>query len=234
MKTYVWTLTTRLFHWLMVIALVSAFILGETEGNLNYHTAFGYLAACLIFFRIIWGFAGPKYSRFSDFPIGFGSIREFFTNMKASKQKHMGHNPAASLVMLGIIITVLLLACSGMLALAAEGAGPLAFLNLGDNETFEEMHEVFVKILVVLVILHFIGLAADKLFHGDNGTLFSMFTGYKTKSGEPANLTTAQKVFSVLFIVIPLIAFLLGAAMQNLEENEDAPGSSKLEQHDDD
>lgn len=236
MRTYIWSVPTRLFHWLAFFSLVSAFIIGESEGNLNLHTSFGYMAASLVLFRIIWGFIGPRYSKFTDFPIGFKSIKEFFTNMKESKRRHMGHNPAASLVMLAILVMVVALACSGMLALAAEGAGPLSFLNISPTETFEELHEVFVKILIGLVMLHIIGLITDKLLHGDNGTLFSMFTGYKTKAGESVQLTAIQKAVSVIFLTLPLALFAIGAATQNLasEQNEKNDGIQKINDNDDD
>ena len=58
MKTYIWSLPTRLSHWLVAIALVVAYILGGEEESINIHAAFGYLAGTLILFRIIWGILG--------------------------------------------------------------------------------------------------------------------------------------------------------------------------------
>ncbi len=62
MKTYIWSWPTRIFHWLLVIGMVAAYLLAEEEELLNYHSAVGYMVGILILFRIIWGFAGPKYS----------------------------------------------------------------------------------------------------------------------------------------------------------------------------
>jgi cytochrome b len=131
MKTYIWSLPTRLFHWLLVIALVAAYLLSEEEELLNIHSSVGYMAGILIIFRIIWGFAGPKYSRFSDFPIGIKRIKEFITDMNSSKSHSPGHNPLASLAMLGIIIFSLMIVISGALLLASEGEGFFAFIKPG-------------------------------------------------------------------------------------------------------
>lgn len=236
MKTYIWSLPTRFFHWLMFIGLVSAYFLGGEDNNLNLHTAFGYMVIVLILFRIIWGFVGPKYSRFTDFPIGISKIQEFFKDMNASKKKHIGHNPAASLVMLAILAIVLCIGLTGLLTLASEGQGPLSFLNLSENEAYKELHEVFVNILIVLVILHLLGLIVDKALHGDNGTLFSMFTGRKTLEGESIKLGGGQKILSSIFIVLALAAFFWGSTMQNLksDEGDEHKGNKELKINNDD
>lgn len=209
MKTYIWTLPTRLFHWLLAISFASAYLLGGEENYLSLHAALGSLVGGLVLFRIIQGFTGPKYTRFSDFPISPSSIKTFIISMKQSKTTHPGHNPMASLVMLGIMITALVSAISGMSKLATGDSGFFGFrFSPGmDAEIFEEFHEIAVNVFLVLVCIHLAGIMADTLFHRENGTILSIFTGYKNVKATEASLSASQKIFSIFWIAIPLLMF---------------------------
>jgi cytochrome b len=221
MRTYIWSLPTRLSHWLVVIALVVAYILGGEEEYINTHVAFGYLAGTLVLFRIIWGIFGPRYSRFSDFPVGIGKIKEFVTNMKSTKLKYPGHNPAASLIMISILIIILLVVFSGLANLASEGQGLLTFLNLPkESEFFEEAHEVMVNILIALVIIHLLGIAVDTIFNVETGTLASILTGYKKLNAERVRLNAFQKVLGIVWITGALTLFSATITSQNLKLND--------------
>ena len=64
----VWDLPLRLFHWLLVACLIGSFVTIKVGGSwTDWHFRFGYTALTLILFRILWGFAGPRYARFSSF-----------------------------------------------------------------------------------------------------------------------------------------------------------------------
>ena len=67
-RLLIWDLPTRLFHWLFAFAFVLAYILGEEDDWLGWHTYFGYLVGGIVLFRLVWGFAGGHFSRFSNFP----------------------------------------------------------------------------------------------------------------------------------------------------------------------
>jgi len=213
----------------MLISVVCAFILGEEDNFLNLHTAFGYIVISMLIFRLIWGFAGPKYSRFKDFPIGIKSLKKFFSNMKAGKENFPGHNPAASLVMLGILATILCIGITGMLALASKGFGPLSMLNISESEIYKELHEAFVIVLIVLVSFHLLGILADRILHGNSGTLISMFTGFKNMEGESVKLNVSQKVISIIFILIAVLLFVTGATQQHFPKEEKTTGQEKKE-----
>ena len=65
---YVWDLPTRLFHWLLVGAVLVALLTGfvAPESWMGVHLAAGYLIVALLVFRLIWGVFGPEYSRISS------------------------------------------------------------------------------------------------------------------------------------------------------------------------
>ncbi len=217
MKTYIWSLPTRLFHWLLVIGMVAAYILSEEEELLNFHSAIGYMVGILIIFRIIWGFVGPKYSRFSDFPIGIQSLKTFAADMKHSKSQSPGHNPAASVVMLGIILFTLLIVVSGTLLLASEGQCFFSGMSIGlSSDSLKEVHEIAVYIVIGLVVVHLLGNLVDFIFNRKVGTLGSIFTGYKNIEGESIQLTSFQKIIAAIGIVSALAIFPYSVINQNI------------------
>jgi cytochrome b len=231
--TYVWGIPTRFFHWTLALALVGAYI--AEEEYLTAHVSFGYAAGTLVLFRILWGLAGPRYSRFRDFPIGIKSISGFIRGFGKSGNVYAGHNPPASLVMLGIIFNVLLIAVTGMLTLAQEGGqGLFKSLTLPSGIEFKELHEVFVQTGIVLVIIHLAGLLADLFIHKSDSSLKSMFTGYKSGvSAEDAQLTGFQKILATGWILAPLVAFIMvitGPPIQ-VSQGEGGSGSTEMNEN---
>ena len=222
MKTYIWSLPTRIFHWLLVIGMVVAYIVSEEEELLNIHSSIGYAVGILLIFRIIWGFAGPKYSRFADFPLGITALKSFFTDMKKSKSQSPGHNPAAALVMLGIILLGLLIVISGTLLLASKGQGLFSSVNIGlTSDSLKEIHEIAVNIVIALVIFHLLGNLVDFIFNKKVGTLQSMFTGYKNIDGESIKLNSFQKILAAVGILSALAIFPYSEINQKIDIKSD-------------
>lgn len=228
MKTYIWSLPTRIFHWLLVTGMVAAYLVAEEEELLNIHSSIGYMVGILLIFRLIWGFAGPKYSRFTDFPIGITALRSFFADMKKSKSQLPGHNPAASLVMLGIIGFGLLIVVSGTLLLASEGQGFFSPLNIGlTSNSLKEIHEIAVYCVIGLVIAHLLGNLVDFIFNKKAGTLQSIFTGFKSIEGESIMLSSFQKIVAFIGIVAALAILPYSLSTQKI-----TPKAENTEQHD--
>lgn len=208
MKTKIWSLPTRLFHWLLTIGVVCAYLLAESFFGM--HMAFGLMAGTLLVFRIIWGFAGPRYSKFRDFNMSKTAFIETYKN----KKNPAGHNPLASVVMIAIITFALLTVISGMLAYASEGKGLLAFLAIEGRGEFEEIHEFFINLLLITVALHLVGLVVDAIKNRQTGTITSMFTGNKNIDAEGVRLSFRQKIFSFVWIIsaITIFAVTVGIA----------------------
>jgi len=67
-RTRIWDLPTRLFHWLLAALVIFSFTTGKLGGDwLTWHFRSGYAIASLLLFRLLWGFAGSRYARFSSF-----------------------------------------------------------------------------------------------------------------------------------------------------------------------
>lgn len=227
MKTYIWSLPTRIFHWLLVIGMVAAYLVAEEKELLNIHSSIGYAVGILLLFRIIWGFAGPKYSRFSDFPLGITALKSFFADKKTSKSQSSGHNPAASLVMLGIILLGLAIVVSGALLLASKGQGFFSSVSVGlSSHTLKGIHEIAVNVVIALVISHLLGNLVDFIYNKKVGTLQSMFTGYKNIEGESIKLSSFQKILATVGIVSAIAIFPYSALNQKIDiksENKEQP-----------
>ena len=99
----VWDLPLRIFHWLLVTAFFVAYF---TEDDLlTVHVWAGYLVAGLLVFRIVWGFIGNEYARFSQFLCSpMLSIAYLKDLMQAKAKRYIGHNPAGAAMIVLLLL----------------------------------------------------------------------------------------------------------------------------------
>ena len=88
----IWDLPTRLFHWGLAISIAGSIISIKT-GHTDWHFRFGYLILTLLLFRLVWGFAGPRYARFSSFP---PSLAAAWAHIRGRAAPTPGHSPLAA------------------------------------------------------------------------------------------------------------------------------------------
>jgi len=178
----VWDPVVRIFHWALVLFVVTAFATGEDF--LKYHVQAGYAVLALIAFRVIWGFVGPKYARFSEFFYRPGVVLQYLKDLVSFKAKrYVGHGPAGGTMVIALIITLIMISISGLVLYGGEeAAGPFAGLLAGTShfwiEALEETHEIFAGLLAALVGFHVTGVLFSSFAHGEN-LIKSMITGYK-------------------------------------------------------
>jgi len=99
----VWDIGVRLFHWSLVASFATAYFTQADEYDLHLYA--GYSVLGLLAFRIIWGFAGTRYARFSSFLFRPGVVLDYVRNMiNLRPPRCLGHNPAG-----GVMILLLLL-----------------------------------------------------------------------------------------------------------------------------
>ncbi len=159
----VWDLPLRLFHWLLVICVAGAYFCvkcaGITEGWLSetgtdwmtWHSRFGYAVLTLILFRLIWGFIGPYYARFTQFVAGPQAIVAYLRTAKWTP----GHNPLGAWSVIAMLLAFGVQAGSGLFAsddILFEG--PLSTLNPVLSRFFNSVHHASEWVLIALVILH--------------------------------------------------------------------------------
>src|SRR5262245_31489267 len=61
----IWDLPVRVFHWILVLAFVCAYVTHRLGVNyFKYHVWCGYTVLVLVAFRLIWGFIGTRHALF--------------------------------------------------------------------------------------------------------------------------------------------------------------------------
>jgi cytochrome b len=132
-KTYVWDPLVRLFHWTLVAAFLIAYLTGDEENALHIYS--GYYILGLVAFRILWGFIGTKYSRFSSFNLSPRALIDYLAGLfKSGKGKdYSGHNPAGSWMAIVMLLSLTATGLSGLKVYGEEGHGPLALQTTANN-----------------------------------------------------------------------------------------------------
>lgn len=220
----VWDLPIRLFHWLLLIAIVLSFITVKIGGNaMELHGRIGYCVLTLIIFRVCWGFMGSYHARFTNFipsPMGL------FGYLSGKTKAGLGHNPLGALSVLALLFSVGVQAVTGLFTnddIAFEGP----FAKYVSNSTvglLTSIHYTNEWVLIALIALHLCAILYYQKFKSEN-LIKPMLLGDKEidPSEEakylPADLGQAsrdgglQRGFALL--LLSLIAVILGYFITN-------------------
>ena len=191
----VWDPLVRLFHWTLFISFCAAwFTEGELfeglQDRLNgewlqlVHIWAGYAIAGLLVFRVLWGFVGPRYARFSDFVysprVVLAYVRDVLT-LRAGRS--LGHNPAGGAMIVALLLGLTATVVTGLALYGADkGLGPLAAMLAESSDaaidTIKEAHEVATNFTLLLVAGHLLGVVWETLLHREN-LVRAMITGRK-------------------------------------------------------
>lgn len=188
-KVRVWDPFQRLFHWSLVaavaVAAVTGFVLGSTW--LTFHIWAGTAMAALVVARIVWGFSGGTYARFSSFVTGPRRVLAHLRGALAGTEGgHLGHNPAGGWMILALLFSALALALTGAVALGGMlKIGPFASLaTFANGRNARELHELLAWALLALIGLHVVGALGESLRTREN-LVRAMVTGMKrARSGD--------------------------------------------------
>jgi cytochrome b len=171
-KIKVWDGFVRLFHWSLVICVVANLL---NEAGDAPHRYLGYVATTLVVCRIVWGFTGSRHARFNDWVPSPRTLWHYLQNLRRGVHWHKpGHNPAAAVMMLALMLVVLGLAGSGWLASTDRFFG---------EEWLEELHEALAGGLQLMLMLHVFAAITESWQQGQN-LILSMLTGYKQQTGK--------------------------------------------------
>ena len=189
----VWDVSVRIFHWSLVISFAIAYLTGE-ESEL-IHAYAGYVVLALLCYRVVWGIIGSRNARFSSFLFSPAETIGYLKNALSGKAKrYLGHNPAGSVMVFVLLISLSVTVWTGLELYATEGKGPLAnnvitivstahangYENRGsdDEEFWEEIHEVASNFTLVMFFVHILGVLFSSKLHDEN-LAKSMVTGRK-------------------------------------------------------
>src|ERR1035437_1681878 len=148
-----WGLPTRLFHWLLVILIVAAYITAKIGGNaMDWHGRIGLAILGLMTFRLVWGFVGSHHSRFASFLPTPASVLAYLRG----RWHGIGHNPLGAFSVFALLALIGLQLATGLFAnddIAFQG--PL--FNLISKELSDKLsgiHKLSINALIALIVLH--------------------------------------------------------------------------------
>ena len=158
----VWDLPTRLFHWALVVCIVGLVTTAQIGGNaMEWHFRFGYSVLTLLLFRLVWGFAGGHWSRFSSFLYSPASLLRYIRGQEDGVQP-LGHSPLGALSVFAILGLLLLQVGTGLFSDDEIAAvGPLSKLASGAVVSqLTHYHKDIGKVIVLILVLLHIGAIA--------------------------------------------------------------------------
>tara|TARA_R110000751_G_scaffold22973_1_gene64145 strand:+ start:520 stop:1212 length:693 start_codon:yes stop_codon:yes gene_type:complete len=166
----VWDILVRVTHWTVAAGITANLFF--TEDGSELHQYVGYTVVGLVVIRLLWGFVGTRYARFSDFFPTPSRIKHHLSDLsiRRTDEQHLGHNPLAAIMMFALWAVIIGLGISGYLMEAKI---------FGSKDILEEIHGILANSLYLLVPLHIISAIAMSYWERQN-LIKSMITGDKT------------------------------------------------------
>ncbi|MGC1495543.1 MAG: cytochrome b/b6 domain-containing protein [Sulfitobacter sp.] len=167
-RVKVWDPFIRLFHWALVLAFGANVLIIDDDSKLHQWVGYGVVA--LLVLRILWGFIGKGYARFSTFPPSVsGSKKQLIDIATHHKEIHIGHTPLGALMIYNLLLALLIVGFSGYLMTTDMFWGV---------EWPEDLHEFAVIWTEVSVVLHIFAVIVESKRTGVNLPA-AMIKGYK-------------------------------------------------------
>jgi len=143
-KIKVWDPLVRIFHWSLVVGFTANALVLDDDSKL--HQWVGYAIVGLVLVRIVWGFIGPHYARFSSFPPSIEAATGQLTDIATGRQRvHPGHTPLGALMIYNLLFSMLAIGATGYLMTTNMFWGV---------EWPEELHEALVTWAEISIVLH--------------------------------------------------------------------------------
>jgi cytochrome b len=211
-RVLVWDLPTRLFHWLLLLCVIISFVTGNIGGNaMRYHMLSGYVILALLIFRLVWGFAGSRTSRFAAFVKGPASVLSYIAAiLKKDEPLALGHNPLGGWSIVAMLADLFVQVGTGLFASDdILTQGPLYGWVARDTANFlTGVHLANRYVLVALIAIHIFAVMFY-LFVKHENLIRPMITGIKDwhTAAEPAagRSLPAAIVFGLAAIAVYLL-----------------------------
>jgi len=148
-----WDAPLRLFHWLFAGAVIAAIVTGWIGGNLMpWHGRLGLFVLGLLVFRLVWGFVGSTYARWSRILGATVGVKDYLQG----NWRQAGHNPLGAFSVLAMLLLVSFQVTSGLMAtddIAFQG--PLyALISSETGSALSGLHRQAKWLLLVLIGMH--------------------------------------------------------------------------------
>lgn len=153
-RMMVWDSPIFITHWLLAFCFVGAILTQESEKLRLVHVTLGYTMLGIVGFRLIWGFIGSKYARFTTIKPRFLRVRENIQAiLSGNKEFSIGLNA------IGFVAAYLLMG----LVLLVSASGYLVFNEIGP-ELISEIHELVGNLLITVVVVHVVSIVLNAMY----------------------------------------------------------------------
>jgi cytochrome b len=157
--TRVWDLPTRLFHWLLALAVIGSVVTAKIGGGaMVWHTRLGFVVLALLVFRLLWGLVGGHWSRFVSFVYAPATLWRFVRGQaRPDEQLEVGHSPTGALSVFAILAVLGAQVGLGLLSDDEIAfVGPLnRYVSTDTGLLATSLHKTWGQWLIIgLVVLH--------------------------------------------------------------------------------
>jgi cytochrome b len=199
---------TRVFHWLLALSFLGAYLTADGERWRLVHVTLGYTMAGLLGFRVVWGLVGPRHARLSALWRKLRGLPQWIRGLKAGAPNwRLGQN---LLLALGVVALLALI-----VPLTLSGYGTY---NEWTGEWLEEVHEFFGNALLAVVLAHIAMVVGLSVLRGKN-QITPMVTGRMEGAG-PDLLKSNHAAVAAL-----LLAAVLGFWAWQWQQAPSAPAA---------
>lgn len=210
----VWDLPTRLFHWTLVLLVIAMVWTGST-GKLDLHMTLGQAVLTLVLFRLVWGFTGNRYARFTEFVTGPVTCLRYLGSLFGnSGNKHVGHNPAGGYAIVAMLLLLAIQAGSGLFTsddIVTDG--PLfSKVSSSTAALLSTVHRRTIWILLGVIALHLLA----NLFYlvvKKNDLISPMVTGRKLAPTAADAGSGGHPLLALAILVVCAIVVFGGIAL---------------------
>jgi cytochrome b len=169
----VWDWPLRLYHWTLAASVLIAWFTPNIYDTV--HRIAGYTVLGLIAFRLVWGFAGTRYSRFRSFIRLLRATPGFLWGLRRGQTgRYLGLNPAGAAMSVTLLVLLAVSAISGWMQVTVRFFG-VAWV--------EDLHTYSSDLVMILVIVHVLGVLTMCVLQREN-LVRAMITGRKRDRGD--------------------------------------------------
>ncbi len=214
MKLVVWDIPTRVFHWSLVAAVVFTYVTSRNEYYLELHATAGYAALGLVIFRLLWGFSGNRYARFSQFVKGWGEVRASMRGLVSLKpERYLGHNPLVGWVVVLMLAVIAVITLAGVVTYSGEEAkgvfaGQFSFATA---QYARAVHIALAYGFIVIIVAHVCAALVHE-FYFKESIITSMITGgkddpesYRARLDAPGSAASKRPVRLAALIFLSML-----------------------------
>lgn len=169
----VWDLIVRFFHWSLVVCITLAWLTSSIRGEA--HQWIGQFAGGLVVLRILWGFCGSRYARFSNFIRSPRTIGAYLYQIaRGTEKRYLGHNPAGGAMVVALVVMILLTVFTGWLMTTDTYYG---------DDFMQGLHSICAYTVLMMVVFHLFGVILASMRHHEN-LVRAMITGRKRQPSQ--------------------------------------------------